>query len=130
MQIKSAKDLIIYQKAYALAMEIFEVSKSFPAEGKCSLTDQIRRSSRSVCTNCTNLREAWAKRKYQAHFVSKLTDADGENGETDSWLDFACECGYLAKPDHAELSGECREIGAMLGSMANNPSSFLLTSDR
>ena len=127
MQIKSPKDLIVYQKAYALAMNIFEVSKSFPAEEKYSLTDQIRRSSRSVCTN---LREAWAKRKYQAHFVSKLTDADGENGETDSWLDFACECGYLAKPDHAEFSGECREVGSMLGSMANNPSSFLLTSDR
>ena len=127
MEIKSPKDLIVYQKAYALAMKIFEVSKSFPAEEKYSLTDQIRRSSRSVCTN---LREAWAKRKYEAHFVSKLTDADGENGETDSWLDFACECGYLAKLDHAELSGECREVGAMLGSMANSPSSFLLTSDR
>jgi four helix bundle protein len=127
MQIKSPKDLIVYQKAYALAMKIFEVSKSFPAEEKYSLTDQIRRSSRSICTN---LREAWTKRKYEAHFVSKLTDADGENGETDSWLDFACECGYLAKPDHAELNGECREVGAMLVSMANNPSSFLLTSDR
>jgi four helix bundle protein len=127
MQIKSPKDLIVYQKAYALAMKIFEVSKSFPEEEKYSLIDQIRRSSRSVCTN---LREAWAKRKYEAHFVSKLTDADGENGETDSGLDFARECGYLAKPDHAELNGECREVGAMLGSMANNPSSFLLTSDR
>jgi len=81
MQIKSPKDLIVYQKAYALAMKIFEVSKSFPVEEKYSLTDQIRHSSRSVCTN---LREAWAKRKYEAHFVSKLTDADAENGETDS----------------------------------------------
>jgi len=81
MQIKSPKDLIVYQKAYALAMKIFEVSKSFPAEEKYSLTDQIRHSSRSVCTN---LREAWAKRKYEAHFVSNLTDADAENGETDS----------------------------------------------
>ena len=85
MQIKSAKDLIVYQKAYALAMEIFEASKNFPAEEKYSLIDQIRRSSRSVCTN---LREAWAKRRYEAHFVSKLTDADGENGETETWLDF------------------------------------------
>src|SRR5213083_2806502 len=75
MQIKSAKDLIVYQKAYALAMEIFEASKNFPAEEKYSLIDQIRRSSRSVCTN---LREAWAKRRYEAHFLSKLTDADGE----------------------------------------------------
>src|SRR2546429_4707436 len=127
MQIKSPKELTVYRTAYNLAMEIFTATKQFPPEEKYSLIDQIRRSSRSVCTN---LREAWAKRKYQAHFVSKLTDADGENGETDSWLDFACACGYLAKPDHAELSGECREIGAMLGSMANNPSSFLLTSDR
>ncbi len=96
MQIKSAKDLIVYQKAYALAMEIFEVSKGFPAEEKYSLIDQIRRSSRSVCTN---LREAWAKRRYEAHFVSKLTDAD--------------------------------EVGAMLGSMISDPSSFILrpTSD-
>jgi four helix bundle protein len=92
MQIKSAKDLIVYQKAYALAMEIFEVSRKFPPEEKYSLIDQIRRSSRSVCTN---LREAWAKRKYKAHFVSKLTDADGENGETKTWLDFAHECGYF-----------------------------------
>jgi four helix bundle protein len=128
MQIKSPKDLIVYQKAYALAMKIFEVSKSFPSEEKYSLIDQIRRSSRSVCTN---LREAWAKRKYEAHFVSKLTDADGENGETDSWLDFAHDCGYLSKHDHALCTEKCREVGAMLGSMISDPSSFILraTSD-
>ena len=90
MQIKWAKDLIVYQKAYALAMEIFEVSKTFPAAEKYSLTDQLRRSSRSVCTN---LREVWAKRRYEAHFVSKLTDSDGENGETETWLNFAHDCG-------------------------------------
>jgi four helix bundle protein len=88
MQIKSAKDLIVYQKVYALAMETFEVSRIFPAEERYSFTDQIRRSSRSVCTN---IREAWAKRRYEAHFVSKLTDADGENGETETWLDFASD---------------------------------------
>jgi four helix bundle protein len=126
MQIKSAKDLIVYQKAYALAMEIFEASKKFPAEEKYSLTDQIRRSSGSVCTN---LREAWAKRKYEAHFVSKLTDADGENGETETWLDFAYDCRYLSKGDHAIFTEKCREVGAMLGSMINNPSSFVLRSD-
>jgi four helix bundle protein len=126
MQIKSAKDLIVYQKAYALAMAIFETSKKFPAEEKYSLTDQIRRSSRSVCTN---LREAWAKRKYEAHFVSKLTDADGENGETETWLDFAYDCRYLFKGDHAIFTEKCREVGAMLGSMINNPSSFVLRSD-
>jgi len=75
-RIKSAKDLIVYQKAYTLAMEIFNVSKGWPAEERFSLIDQIRRSSRSVCAN---LREAWAKRRYEAHFISKLTDADGEN---------------------------------------------------
>jgi len=126
MQIKSAKDLIVYQKAYALAMEIFEASKNFPAEEKYSLIDQIRRSSRSVCTN---LREAWAKRRYEDHFVSKLTDADGENGETETWLDFACDCLYLSNAQHAMLTEKCREVGAMLGSMINDPSSFILKAD-
>src|SRR5436190_24183895 len=125
MQIKSPKDLIVYQKAYALAMEIFEASKHFPTEEKYSLIDQVRRSSRSVCTN---LREAWGKRKYKAHFVSKLTDADGENGETDTWLDFACGCGYLSKSDHTRLTDKCREVGAMLGRMMQKPSSFILKS--
>jgi four helix bundle protein len=128
MQIKSAKDLIVYQKAYSLAMEIFGVSKGFPAEEKYSLIDQIRGSCRSVCTN---LREVWAKRRYEAHFVSKLTDADGENGETETWLDLAHDCGYLSKHDHALFTEKCREVGAMLGSMINDPSSFILraTSD-
>ena len=123
MQIKSAEDLIVYQKAYTLAMEIFTVSKPFPPEERYSLTDQIRRSSRSVCTN---LREAWAKRRYEAHFISKLTDADGENGETETWLDFAHDCGYLPKADHMALVEKRREIGAMLGSMINDPSSFIM----
>jgi four helix bundle protein len=125
MQINSAKDLIVYQKAYELAMQIFEASKCFPAEEKYSLTDQIRRSSRSVCTN---IREAWAKRRYEAHFVSKLSDSDGENGETDSWLDFAHDCKYLSKSDHARFTEKCREIGAMLGTMINTPASFILKS--
>ena len=123
MQIKSPKDLIVYRKAYALAMQIFEITKGFPSEEKYSLTDQVRRSSRSVCAN---LREAWAKRKYKAHFISKLTDADGENGETDSWLDFACDCHYLPKAAHIKITSQCREVGAMLGSMIKDPSSFVL----
>ena len=123
MQIRSAKDLVVYQKAYALAMEIFRLSKSFPAEEKYSLTDQIRRSSRSVCTN---IREAWAKRRYEAHFVSKLSDSDGENAETDSWLDFARDCGYLSASDHSVLAANCAEVGAMLGSIMSNPSGFIL----
>src|SRR5881392_296880 len=125
MQIKSAKDLIVYQKACALAMETFEASRRFPAEERYSLTDQIRRFSRSVCTN---IREAWANRRYEAHFVSKLTDADGENGETETWLDFACDCGCLLKPEHAKLVEKCHEVGAMLGKMINDPSSFILKS--
>jgi four helix bundle protein len=122
-RIKSAKDLRVYKKAYTLAMEIFEISKGWPKEEKYSLTDQIRRSSRSVCSN---LRETWAKRRYEAHFISKLTDADGENSETDTWLDFAKDCGYLSNNDLACFSSECREIGAMLGSMLKNPGPFLI----
>jgi four helix bundle protein len=106
-------------------MQIFYTSKSFPKEEQYSLTDQIRRSSRSVCSN---LREAWAKRRYEAHFVSKLTDVDGENSETDTWLDFAHDCAYLSKQDHMLLIEKCREVGAMLGGMINDPSSFILQS--
>ena len=127
MQIKSAKDLTVYKRAYELAMEIFHASKHFPAEERFCLRDQLRRSSRSVCSN---LREAWAKRRYEAHFVSKLTDSDGENGETETWLDFACDCGYLPERDHAFFTEKCREVGAMLGSIIKDPSHFdLLTAD-
>jgi len=125
MQIKSAKDLTVYKRAYELAMQIFHTSKHFPAEERYSLTDQLRRSSRSVCSN---LREAWAKRRYEAHFVSKLTDSDGENGETETWLDFAHDCQYLPKHDYALFTEKCREVGAMLGKMINDPSSFILKS--
>ena len=123
MKLNSAKDLDVYKKAYSLAMEIFQISKSFPKEEKYALTDQIRRSSRSVCLN---LREAWAKRKYEAHFISKLTDCDGENSETDSSLDFAKDCGYISIEHHQMLTSKNREIGKMLGSMINNPGSFLI----
>ncbi len=123
MQIRSAKELKVYQVAYGLAMEIFRLSQAWPFNEKYSLTDQVRRSSRGVCANP---REAWAKRRYEAHFVSKLTDADGENAETDTWLDFARDCGYLNKAEHARLAGDCREVGAMLGGMLGNPIPFLL----
>src|SRR3989440_11332175 len=123
-RIESAKDLNVYKMAYEVSMKIFEITKSFPAEEKYALTTQIRRSSRSVCTN---LREAWAKRRYEAHFVSKLTDANGENEETEIWLDFAHDYGYFPKDDHAIFVEKCREIGAMLGSMINDPSSFILS---
>ncbi len=122
-QIKSAKDLRVYKEAYELTMEIFELSKAWPPEERYSLTDQIRRSSRSVCSN---LREVWAKRRYEAHFVSKLTDVDGENSETDTWLDFAKDCGYLEGEHYEPLKEKCRSVGKMLGSMLKNPESFIL----
>ena len=113
----------MYVKAYELAMRVFEVSKTFPAEERFALTGQIRRSSRSVCLN---LREAWAKRRYEAHFISKLTDCDGENSETDSSLDFAKDCGYITREQHNELTSLSREIGKMLGGMIMNPGAFLI----
>lgn len=127
MKVYSAKQLTVYKKAYNLAMEIFMVSKKFPAEEKFSLTSQIRRSSRSVCLN---LREAWAKRRYEAHFVSKLTDCDGENSETDTSLDFAYSCGYINEEKHHELSQLNTEVGKMIGSMINNPHGFLIKNNK
>lgn len=126
MKLESAKDLKVYKKGYRLAMEIFEMTRRFPAEEKFALTSQIRRSSRSVCLN---LREAWAKRRYEAHFVSKLTDCDGENSETDSSLDFAKDCRYITEAEYERLIVLAREVGKMLGSMINNPTPFLI-SDR
>jgi four helix bundle protein len=122
-RLNSAKDLDVYKMSYKLAMELFELSRDFPAEEKFALTGQIRRSSRSVCLN---LREAWAKRRYEAHFVSKLTDCDGENSETDSSIDFARDCGYLTNDQHERLTDLCQQIGKMLGSMINNPGPFLI----
>jgi four helix bundle protein len=123
MQINSAKDLDVYKKAYELAMIIFNLSARFPDEERFALTSQIRRSSRSVCLN---LREAWAKRRYEAHFISKLTDCDGENSETDSSLDFAKDCAYITAERHQEMTAVCRQIGKMLGSMINNPGPFIV----
>jgi four helix bundle protein len=126
MQINSAKELRVYKKAFELAMRIFELSKNFPAEERFALTGQIRRSSRSVCLN---LREAWAKRRYEAHFISKLTDCDGENSETDSSLDFAKDCRYITDQQHRELTCLSLEIGKMLGSMIKAPRLCFRTSD-
>jgi four helix bundle protein len=123
-RINSAKDLKVYKAAYDLAMKVFEISKSFPPEERYALTSQIRRSSRSVCLN---LREAWAKRRYEAHFISKLTDCDGENSETDSSLDSARDCGYISVQQHATLTAICEAIGKMLGSMIKHSVSFQMT---
>src|SRR5438045_9222086 len=127
MQVDSAKDLNVYKQAYKLAMEIFELTKNFPSEEKFALTSQIRRSSRSICLN---LREAWAKRRYEAHFVSKLTDCDGENAETESSIDFAKDCGYISSTNHAALVSICAEIGKMLNGMIKKAPSFVARSTR
>ena len=124
MQIKSAKDLNVYKRGYQLAMEIFELTKRFPEEEKYALTSQIRRSSRSICLN---LREAWAKRRYEAHFISKLTDCDGENSETDSSLDFAKDGRYISEEEHARLTFDCADIGRMLAGMIEKADTFLIT---
>lgn len=123
MEIKSAKDLIVYQKAYALALKVFHVSRSFPPDERYSLTSQIRRSSRSVCLN---LREAWSKRRYELHFVSKLTDCHGENAETDTSLDFAKDHDYISDSEHKTLVSLNDEVGKMLTSMISHPEKFLL----
>jgi len=126
MPAQSVKELKVYQKAFALAMRIYQVSKEFPPEERFALTSQIRRSSRSVCLN---LREAWAKRRYEAHFVSKLTDSDGESNETDTSLDFALRCGFLNEQTHSELVSVNDEVRKMLGSMIENPGPFLRPRD-
>lgn len=115
------KDLLIYQKAFKLAMEIFELSKTFPKEEKYSLTDQIRRSSRSICGN---IAEAYRKRQYPKHFISKLSDSDGENSETLVWLDFALACKYIEIEIHQRLTSESDEIGKLLNYMILNPEKY------
>lgn len=118
---KSHRDLIVYQKARALAQEIFETTRSFPTEEMYSLTDQIRRSSRSIGAQ---IAEAWAKRPYEKHFISKLTDADGEQHETQHWIEVAEDCGYITKEKSSQLVDKCREIGRLLGSMIEKSSLF------
>ena len=122
-KIESFKDLIVYQKAYKLSMEIFEISKNFPKEEKYSLTDQMRRSSRSV-TSC--LAESWAKRRYEKSFVNKLTDSLGEENETEVWLDYSKDCKYIEKETHERVLSEYDEVRKMLISMINNPDKWCL----
>ena len=115
------KKLIAYNKSFDLGMAIYNVSKSFPKEETFSLTDQIRRSSRSVSAN---IAEAYRKRKYPRHFISKLTDSDGENSETSVWLDYAFACEYLKENIYKDLSQENIEIGKLINYMINNPGKF------
>src|ERR1035437_4238320 len=112
--IRHFSELIVYRRAFAFGVRIFEYSRSWPAEEKCALIDQIRRSSRSIGAN---IAEAWAKRRYEAHFVSKLTDADAEVHETEHWLGFAFKHGYLTRDEFETSRLELSEIGRMLGGM-------------
>ena len=115
------RKLKAYQIAFELAMEIFEISKTFPKEETYSLTDQIRRSSRSICTN---IAESYRKRVYPKHYVSKLSDSDTENAETLCWLEFARACNYISVERKNELENKTVEIGKLINFMMNNPEKF------
>lgn len=115
------KDLIVYQKAFELSMDIFETTKSFPKEEIYSLTDQIRRSSRSVCAN---LAEAYRKRSYIKHFLSKITDCQMENSETEVWLDFSLECKYVTEETYTRLLALNDEVGKLLYHIYSNPNKY------
>jgi len=118
-KISSFKDLRVYKLAFEVQQEIFETSKRFPVEERYALTDQIRRASRSIGAS-----EAWRKRRYVAHFVSKLTDADGEKTETQHWLDTATACNYFSEREQDALLAKCSRIGQMLGTMMAKPEKF------
>jgi four helix bundle protein len=117
----SFKDLIAFKKAFKLAMEIYEITKMFPKEEVYSLTSQIRRSSRSVCSN---MGEGYRKRRYEAHFISKISDADMENSETQVWLDFSLACNYIRENVHNDLIQQSQEVGRLLNDMIEKPSKY------
>jgi four helix bundle protein len=123
MKIRKHTELEVYRKAQDAAMEIFRASKEFPKEEMYSLTDQIRRSSRSVCAN---LAEAWRKRRYEAAFVAKLSDAESEAAETQVWIEFAVKCGYLDRKCATPLYQIYDEVLSMLVAMIHNSKSWLL----
>ena len=126
-KISRHQDLEVYRKAFAAAMEIFTISKTFPKEETYSLTDQIRRSSRSVCAN---IAEAWRKRRYEAAFISKLSDTEAEAAETQTWLEFAVRCEYVPAEKGRELFKTYNEIISMLVAMIANPEKWVLPSGR
>ena len=121
LQYKGYRDLKVYQLSYQLALEIFESTRTFPKEEKYALVDQIRRSSRSVAAN---LSEAWYKRKYPKAFISKLIDVAGEVGETEVWLDFSSDHGYLPREKHQHLREKYTEVAKMLSGMIIHPEKF------
>src|SRR5215813_4152459 len=124
MKIREHTELEVYQKGFDAAMSIFEMSKKFPKEETYSLTDQIRRSSRSVCAN---LAEAWRKRRYKAAFIAKLSDAESEAAETQVWIEFAIKCGYLEPDQTVPLYKTYDEILRMLVAMINKPQSWVIS---
>ena len=113
--------MLAYKKSFELGMAIFHISKAFPSEEKYSLTDQIRRSSRSVSVN---IAEATRKRRYINHFISKLTDSDAENAETQGWLEYALACGYINQNTFNDLTSKSLEVGRLLNYMMSNPDKF------
>lgn len=129
MQVKnqSFRDLTVYKKAFALAMNIFDVTKEFPKEERYSLIDQIRRSSRSVCT-C--IAEAYRKREYRSYFVSKSSDADMENSETQTWLEFSLACEYLEEEKFNQLISQSEEVGRLLNHMVENPEKYVRQNEK
>lgn len=123
MKINRHNELEVFKKGFAASMEIFRESRSFPVEERYSLTDQVRRSSRSVCANIT---EAWRKRRYPAAFIAKLSNAEAEAAETQTWLQFAVECNYLSPEKAKSLHAEYDAILGMLVRMISNPDSWSL----
>lgn len=117
----SFKSLLAYKKGFSLAMEIFQITKTFPKDELFSLTSQIIRSSRSVCSNIS---EGYRKRQYEKHFRSKISDADSENSETQLWLDFACACNYISEEKRNDFQNKSEEVGKLLNYMMNNPDKF------
>jgi len=115
------EDLIVFRKAFAMANSVFKTSKNFPKEEKYSLTDQLRRSSRSVSAN---IAEAYRKRRYPKHFVSKMSDADAECSESLVWIYFAYQCQYISKEELKLHKQEIQEVGKLIGSIIRNPSKF------
>ena len=115
------RDLTVYKKAFQLAMDIFQETKKFPSDEKYGMISQIRRSSRSVCSN---LGEGYRKRQYGAHFVSKISDDDMENTETQVWLDFSLSCKYVSDKTYQNFIGKSEEVGRMLNHMIENPQKY------
>ena len=118
---QSFRELQVYQKAICVAKQVFDLTRGFPQEERYSLTDQVRRSSRAVGAQ---IAEAWAKRPYRKHFISKLTDADGEQQETQHWIDSAHDCAYITDQQRNALISDLTEIGRMLGGMIQKADSF------